>query len=550
MRRLTLLLLIAAALLAGQTLPSGPQALVFLSDVDDSDQPYGLYLPKNYDASKKYPLVVSLHGAYSNHRVNLRRIFGQGNLPGETDPQATRYFPALPDRDFIVACPFARGTMGYQGIAERDVFAVLADVKKRFSIDEDRIYLTGLSMGGGGTLWIALTRPDIFAAIAPVCASIPPGTEALAANALNLPVHLFHGEVDPVVPVDVSRRLHKQFLDLGVRSSYVEFPGVKHNSWVPAYKDAEIFNWFGQFRRNRFPDRVHYSTWWYKYNSAYWVRVDGLTPGELATIDASYSSSNRLNVTTSGLDGFTLQLAGHPKYTPGHPVILNVNGTDFKTTAQESISFLKDGSKWKIGRYEPPEGDKRAGFEGPAREAVASRHIYIYGTADEPKEAELTLRNGLALFASDWKGPNARLALWLRAIADKNVTKADLENSNLVLMGTKETNSVLARYAASMPVSLKADAKDYGLVFVAPADGRLVLVNSGLPWWTGSDRAKRPGLRYLWSPFQVLMSLPDFILFKGSLDNVIAEGNFTRSWKVPEEAAKKMLATGAVEILK
>jgi predicted peptidase len=57
--------------------------------------------------------------------------------------------------------------MGYQGIAEKDVLDVLADVKKRFNIDEDRTYLTGYSMGGGGTLWIGLTRPDVWAALAP-----------------------------------------------------------------------------------------------------------------------------------------------------------------------------------------------------------------------------------------------------------------------------------------------------------------------------------------------------------------------------------------------
>ena len=114
-------------------------------------------------------------GAYSNHRLNLRRVFGKGNLPGESDLEATRVFPPLGDVDFIVASPLAHGTMGYQGVPEQDVLDVLADVKRRFRIDEDRVYLTGLSMGGGGTLWLGLTRPGLWAAIAPVCASVPPG---------------------------------------------------------------------------------------------------------------------------------------------------------------------------------------------------------------------------------------------------------------------------------------------------------------------------------------------------------------------------------------
>src|SRR5687768_17934564 len=59
-----------------------------------------------------------LHGGGSNHRLNLRRVFGKGNLPGETDADASRVFPPLPDVDFLVASPFARGSMGYHGIAE------------------------------------------------------------------------------------------------------------------------------------------------------------------------------------------------------------------------------------------------------------------------------------------------------------------------------------------------------------------------------------------------------------------------------------------------
>src|SRR5581483_3612771 len=88
-----LLVLAAGRPSFGQTLPPGPQVLTFFSDVDDSDQPYAICLPRNFKADKKYPLVVSLHGAASNHRLNLRRVFGQSNRPGETDVEATRYFP-------------------------------------------------------------------------------------------------------------------------------------------------------------------------------------------------------------------------------------------------------------------------------------------------------------------------------------------------------------------------------------------------------------------------------------------------------------------------
>jgi pimeloyl-ACP methyl ester carboxylesterase len=145
---------------------------------------------------------VSLHEEESNHVVNLKRVFGVPPRYGESGLQALSTLPMLREVDYLVVCPFGRGTMGYQGIAEQDVYDVLADVKSRYSVDEDRVYLTGSSMGGGGALWLALTRPDVWAAVAPVCADVFPGTADLAPNALNLPVRLFHGDSDPFVRVD------------------------------------------------------------------------------------------------------------------------------------------------------------------------------------------------------------------------------------------------------------------------------------------------------------------------------------------------------------
>ena len=73
---------------AAQRLQPGPQVLTIYSNVDDTEQPYGLYIPPDYDARKSYPLVISLHGAGSNHRLNLKRVFGKSNVDGETDVEA------------------------------------------------------------------------------------------------------------------------------------------------------------------------------------------------------------------------------------------------------------------------------------------------------------------------------------------------------------------------------------------------------------------------------------------------------------------------------
>ncbi|HMC63137.1 MAG TPA: alpha/beta hydrolase-fold protein, partial [Candidatus Solibacter sp.] len=221
-----------------QWVTPGARAVTYHSAVDDSEQPYALYLPKFSAPGKTYPLVIGLHEEESNHIFQLKRLFGIPSRFGESGLQALslRPFPVPDSLDFIVACPFARGTMGYQGIAEQDVYDVLADVKRRYPIDPDRIYLTGSGMGGGGALWLALTRPDQWAAVAAVCPDPFPGAEELAGNALNLPIRLYQGELDPAVPAESTRAWHRRLLNAGAPVEYIEYPGVRHNAWDSAYR--------------------------------------------------------------------------------------------------------------------------------------------------------------------------------------------------------------------------------------------------------------------------------------------------------------------------
>ncbi len=526
----------------------GPQVLTFRSAIDDSDQPYALYLPKAFDPSRAYPLVISLHGEGSNHRFNLRQLFGRGKLPRESDADALAYFPPLRDVDFIVACPYARGTMGYRGIPEKDVYDVLADVNRRFRIDEERVYLTGVSMGGGGALWLALTRPDLWAAIAAVCPNPPEGTDDLLPNALDIPFHFFHGEQDPAVPVTVSRTWQKRLLDSGARVEYVEYPGIRHNAWDLAYKDGAIFDWFSKFRRSRFPERVRFVSRAYEYNSAYRVKFDGLTPGTPASIDARFVAANQLEIQTGNLDGFTLTLTGHPRFSTAAAVSLVVDGTRMRARSSGTVSLMRAATGWKQGLYQPPTNGKRPGAEGPISRALDSRHIYVYGTADSPSEDELQRRREVATHAAEWSTPRARLFVSFPVKADKDVTNRDLASANVILFGNKVTNRLIERFAPELPVELNAGAADYGLIFVAPAQGRYVVVSSGLPWWIGADEAKRRGATFMSPPFRILQTFPDYLLFKGSLENVVVEGLFDRNWKLPPEAAARMRETGTVVI--
>jgi predicted esterase len=546
---LSIIIILCATLVIGQKLPAGPQVLTFYSDVDDTEQPYGLYIPKNYDEKKKYPLVVMLHGAGSNHRLALRRVFGKSNAPGETDVEVSRTFPPFKDVDYIVASPYARGTMGYQGIAEKDVMDVLADVKKRFNIDEDRTYLTGLSMGNGGSIWIGLTRPDIWAAVAPVCPAPPQGTSDLAGNGLNIPFYFFHGDKDPAVPVTVSRDWTRNLKDLGASVEYTEYPGVLHNSWENAYADAFIFDWFSKFKRNLFPAQVKFNSRSYNHNKAYWVQLDQLTPGTLASIDANFTGPNQLTITAASLGAFTLKLAGHPQFKSGQNLAVTINGQKVKTAVSDSPSFREEKGKWINGAFQPAATAKKQGAEGPVSAAFSSRHVYIYGTAGNPPEDELKKRRETAEQAANWSqymNPFLnRVMVFPRVIADKDVRPSDIESSNLILFGTKETNLLIEKYSGQLPISLSPTATGYGLVYVYPMNNRYVVVSSGLPWWTSTKPAQQTFSSLV---RQTIPSFKDFLLFKDGNDNRVVEGYFDQAWKLSLEDKSLLGKTGATDV--
>jgi poly(3-hydroxybutyrate) depolymerase len=255
---------------------TGELVKAYRADWDGTLQPYALYVPRGYDGKKRdtWPLVVALHGAFSDHKHNLRRVFGLDNRPGETDAEASRNQLPLPDVPAFVVSPLGRGElMGYDGLGYDDVMRVIADVRRAYKIDPERITLTGLSMGGGATWAIGLRHPELFAALAPVCAvanfarMVQPADAALydlarlealsppalAENAAHLQIFIFHGDKDPTVPVEDSRKMVARFEALGWLGKnvhYTEYPGVGHPAWVPAYRDAELLRALAAIKRD------------------------------------------------------------------------------------------------------------------------------------------------------------------------------------------------------------------------------------------------------------------------------------------------------------
>lgn len=145
--------------------------------------------------------------------------------------------------------PSTAKTPGGPSPALERVMEMLDNLQKVFSIDPDRRYVTGLSMGGYGSFDLCRHRPDWAAAAAPVCGGADPED---AAKMAHVPFWVFHGGSDPAVPVELSRDMVAALKAAGAEPKYTEYPGVGHDSWKLAYKEPGLVDWMlGQRRARR-----------------------------------------------------------------------------------------------------------------------------------------------------------------------------------------------------------------------------------------------------------------------------------------------------------
>jgi predicted peptidase len=254
----------AVSLILGVSMSSS----VFAADVRDRFEkreyqaadrgklPYRLLKPKDYDPKQKYPLVVFLHGAGERGTDNkVQLVHGMADFASDKIMEA---YPA-----FVIApqCPAEKQWVDVPWSADehkmpdkpstplKQTLEVVASMQKEFAIDADRIYITGLSMGGFGA-WDAIQRqPDLFAACAPICGG---GDATLAEKIKNVPVWAFHGDEDGAVKVRRSRDMIDAIKAAGGAPKYTEYKGVGHDSWTATYRDPEFYKWlFAQKRTAR-----------------------------------------------------------------------------------------------------------------------------------------------------------------------------------------------------------------------------------------------------------------------------------------------------------
>jgi predicted peptidase len=208
---------------------------------------YRLLKPRPFNPAQKYPLVIFLHGAGERGGDNARQLI-HGMNDFASDEIMAKY-PA-----FVIApqCPEGQAWGGINRLARvptpaHELTPALAatlhavDVlRKEFPIDDRRIYITGLSMGGYGT-WNALAnRAELFAAAAPICGG---GEVPTVSKFKNIPIWAFHGDRDTTVPPTESREMIAALKAGGGNPKYTEYAGVGHNSWAQTYSDPTLYEW-------------------------------------------------------------------------------------------------------------------------------------------------------------------------------------------------------------------------------------------------------------------------------------------------------------------
>jgi predicted peptidase len=128
------------------------------------------------------------------------------------------------------------------------VIALLDEVQSKYKVDPDRVYLTGLSMGGFGTWETATQYPERFAAIVPICGGGRPYT---VARLKNLPTWVFHGEKDNVVPIKRSEEMVDALKKAGGDVKFTRYPEAGHDSWTETYNNPELYDWFLKHTRGQ-----------------------------------------------------------------------------------------------------------------------------------------------------------------------------------------------------------------------------------------------------------------------------------------------------------
>jgi predicted peptidase len=195
---------------------------------------YLLYLPKDYEQKASWTLMLFLHGAGERgDDLALVKRHGPPQLI-----EAGKQFP------LIVVSPQCPSRRWWE---PSELAALLDEIVEKYKVDQDRVYVTGLSMGAFGTWSLAAYQPKRFAAIVPICGGGEPTVVKLVAQAV--PTWAFHGAKDPLVPLERSEKMVEAVKKSGCEVKFTVYPEAGHDAWTETYSNPQLYEWLLQQKR-------------------------------------------------------------------------------------------------------------------------------------------------------------------------------------------------------------------------------------------------------------------------------------------------------------
>jgi enterochelin esterase-like enzyme len=422
----------------------------YISEIDSTVQPYDILVPKSYDPSKKYALVLSLHG-YQNE------IQKYSELVKDSENSV------MDSLGIIKVGVYGRRNHFYSGAAEEDVLTVINEVESRYSIDNGKVYLTGSSMGGYGTWFIGMNYPHLFAALSPVCAlSILNGTKLIetvspieyVANAQHLPARIYHGAMDSSVNVGNSRQMVDKLKELKYDYVYTEYPDAGHDVWNNADADTNRLPWLLQYTRELYPAKVRHKIFYLQYGKAYWLKITGKDNWKkYSEIQGEAVENNEIRIHTENIRSFFIDLK-HLGLKSGEPIklIIDRNSIVLNKYAEGMDFYLSKDSVWIAGVLEKGLS-KRRGLEGPSIAIETKKFLIVYGTG-KADTTGLSKKIGTLLQRS-YLSSDMNIPL----VPDTLVINEKLAQTyNLYLIGSPDVNLYLREIVPGLPVSFRKDS--------------------------------------------------------------------------------------------
>jgi len=313
--------------------------------VDVQGRPYHLALsvPLTYQPAKGYGLVVCLHGAGFTGEAYLER------------------WQARLGEDYVLACPTVPMGAWFTRGAEELVLATIRSVQRRYHIDPDRIFLTGMSNGGIGAWVIGMHDAPLFAGIAPMASGLDNVLMPFLANLRSTPIYIIHGAKDQVMPVELSRTITEELTRLGYPFVYREHNRehpMAGGHYFPREELPELVTWLNAQRRNPLPTTVTVVRDASHFQPFGWVRIDAtdaiaafsedliskrddlIKRREYARLDASIVAPNRIEVRADRVQRYSLFL-NEQLIDSSKPLVVLTNGqVSFEGPVTPSLEIL------------------------------------------------------------------------------------------------------------------------------------------------------------------------------------------------------------------